>query len=189
MPRLFVAVDLPERQRRELAWLGARARAALALPDARWTSPNQMHVTLRFIGSVDGERAAALGSALARVSVSRFALSLSGVGVFPPIGARHPPKVLWAGVDPIQGIRACKAAVDDVLGPDLEERERGFTPHVTLARLGGSGDRPARGLVEFLSEHRGLSSPRWQVDSFALYERATLSTGAVHRVIRTYPLG
>ncbi len=79
MPRLFVAVDLPEEALLLLdPLLGA-------FPGARWANREQMHVTLRFLGSVAPDQVAELQQRLAGVATPEaFALSLNGVGVFPP---------------------------------------------------------------------------------------------------------
>ena len=65
------------------------------VPGARWQVREQLHLTLRFIGDVDGRDAAAVDDALSGLSAPGFAMRLKGVGEF---GAKH-PAALWAGVE------------------------------------------------------------------------------------------
>jgi 2'-5' RNA ligase len=193
MPRLFLAIDLPPHARSALAALGAE------LPGIRWVAAAQLHVTLRFLGEVPAEAAVTAAVALEGVAAAPFPVALAGVGVFPPRPGRQPPRVLWAGIAPAAPAVALKAAIDGVLGPDLEAGARAFTPHVTLARLKGNPGAGKEGtihtprhlsaaLVSFLDRHRPLSSASWTVEAFHLYESRTLPEGAVYTRLRTYPL-
>lgn len=89
MPRLFVAIDLPERIKDDLT------ATYIALPGARWTGQAQLHLTLRFIGEVPGDKAEGIASTLRQVNGPAFSLRLSTVGYFPP---RRDPRILWAGL-------------------------------------------------------------------------------------------
>ena len=185
MPRLFVAVDLAETQRAQLAALIDEATRVTPISGARWATGAQLHVTVRFLGSVAEDGVAQVRAALAQVRADSFALALAGVGAFPEPPARKPARVLWVGLQPVQPLRALKAAVDAVLGPDAESAERGYTPHVTLARAPGMApsERDA-----FLARHAALASAPAAVARFCLYESKTLPTGAVYQVIEAYPL-
>ena len=127
MPRLFVAIDLPAQLKIALTGFSRE------LPAARWVSPAELHLTLRFIGEVDHERLSAIRSALSGISFAAFSLALRGVGHFPP-GRR--PRVLWVGMDPSQSLMLLQqelelALIEAGVTPD----ERRFSPHITLARL------------------------------------------------------
>ncbi len=177
MLRLFVALDPPDSARLSLV------RLCNGVPGAKWVPPDQLHLTLRFIGEVDNGTFADIADALAAVSVAPFSLRLSGVGHFPPRGA---PKVLWAGVD--DGVPAARLH-DEIetrlrrlgLAPD----SRKFAPHVTLARL-----RHARlGKVrDFLSQHALFASEAFALSTFHLYSSQLGAAGAVHRIEASYPL-
>ena len=88
--RLFAAITLPDDINDELELF------ASGLPGARWSPAERRHLTVRFIGEVDGLVYQDVVSALDGVQVPSFELSLRGVGHFPPRGA---PKSLWAGVE------------------------------------------------------------------------------------------
>lgn len=177
--RLFIAVDVSEEPRRALVGLCHGPTAA------RWTRPEQLHLTLRFLGATPEESLPDLRDRLARVRAARFTLSARGVGVFPPPPARRPAQVLWAGVAPEAPLAALKHAIDAELGPDAEADARGFHPHVTLARF---RTRPGPDLAAYLAAHAAFATPPFPVDAFHLYRSTLGPDGALHEVIATYPL-
>ncbi|MBI3493695.1 MAG: RNA 2',3'-cyclic phosphodiesterase, partial [Acidobacteria bacterium] len=96
--RLFVAVDLTDEARRAVAAEQKRLVAGLgaAADSIRWVQPDQMHLTLVFLGEVDDARVPAVVEMCHRPLDTRpFELEFAGIGVFPPRGA---PRALWIGV-------------------------------------------------------------------------------------------
>ena len=175
--RLFVALDLPEAAKEELTALQG------GLPDARWTPPEQLHLTLCFIGETDGTLFLDIRDALAEIAAPAFDLRLKGLGFFPP---RQTPRVLWAGVvDNPQLIRLQKQVATCLrhAGADLERRR--FSPHITLARLGeGAQTR----LQRYLGAHALFSGSPFAVDHFTLYSSILGRNGATHIPEAEYPL-
>lgn len=176
--RLFVAL-YPSASARD-------ALAALAEPrrDFRWTPPEQIHLTLRFIGDVSAQEAERAEAALTRVRVAPFILEPSAVGVFPPRGQ---PTVVWAGLGSGHPhLHQLRQQVDDALlaaGVPLELPP--FHPHLTLARA----SHAARGsIAEFVKRHRAFAGPAWRVREFMLVASELRSAGSVHRPQRIYPL-
>jgi RNA 2',3'-cyclic 3'-phosphodiesterase len=185
VPRLFLALDPDERARAALACLTPD------LPGARGVTPAQIHLTLRFLGGVPDADVPRLRRALAAAAAPAFELRAAGVGVFPPRpSARKPPKVLWAGVAPVAPVVTLKQAIDgalaDLLGPDAETAERGYAPHITLARFKSP---PGPALADYLQRHAELRSPTFCVDRFHLYESRTLPAGPEYTVLESYGLG
>src|SRR6476619_3088161 len=90
MYRLFVSIELPEDVKASLARIGHD------VPGGRWLEPDEMHLTVRFIGEVDGVVFDDVLAALEEVRLQPFTLGLRGVGHFPPRGE---PRVLWAGLE------------------------------------------------------------------------------------------
>lgn len=127
MPRLFIALPMPEEVAIDLE------RLSTGLPGARWSEPDDYHLTLRFVGEVDHQSFWELGQALAAVRVPPFELALKGLGLFPPRGEPH---TLWVGVEDPEVLAPLKRRVDRVareLG--LPDERRNFHPHVTIARF------------------------------------------------------
>jgi 2'-5' RNA ligase len=175
--RLFLALDLP-------AAVVAEAQAiCTGLPAARWSNLAQLHLTLRFLGEVGDEAVAGLRAQLAAVKHPPFQLSLRGVGVFPP--RRRPARVLWAGLTPEEPAIQLKAGIDRALGPDAESAERGFSPHLTLARF---RDDPGPALERWLAAHARFASATWRAETFHLYRSTLGSNGATHEIVQSYAL-
>src|SRR5690606_24265852 len=126
MPRLFTALEIPREAALSLSLLRG------GLPGARWLNVENYHLTLRFIGDIDGPTADELISAFDRIDRSSFSLSLAGPGPFGPKRLQS----MWAGVSRSAELKALQAEIERIcqrhgLPPD----PRRFFPHVTLARL------------------------------------------------------
>jgi hypothetical protein len=90
MYRLFVALDFPEQVRLELG------RLCFGLKGAKWMTEDQLHLTVRFIGEVDGAVFRDIKEALQTVTAEPFDLELRGIGFFPP---KRNPEILWVGTE------------------------------------------------------------------------------------------
>ena len=177
MPRLFVAIDLPE------AVVGELARFCCGMPGARWVAPEQLHLTLRFVGEVDGGLFREIREALNAVDGGAFDLRVKGFGYFPP---RKAPRVLWAGVEPAEGVTALRSRIEKaVVRLGLEPEPRKFSPHITLARLDGT---PVGKVTQFLAGNSLYSSPTFTVSEFHLYSSVLTAKGAIHTIEASYPL-
>jgi 2'-5' RNA ligase len=110
-----------------------------------WGAAERLHLTVRFIGEVDETQAAAIAAALeAPLVVSCFELGVEGAGAFPTRGT---PRVLWVGISRgLEEMKALEAEVSVRLATcGLAPEDRGYHPHLTLARVReGSRLSPAR---------------------------------------------
>src|SRR5215468_9672246 len=129
--RLFVAVEISAEIRERITEFVDQIRPRLA--PARWSHPEGLHITLKFLGNVADQRRAPIEDALARIKASPFHLSLRNIGVFPNPKS---PRVLWVGIDSGPELPELAGRTDDALAPlGIEREKRAFTPHVTLARF------------------------------------------------------
>lgn len=177
MLRLFVALDLPDTVK------GSLMQLCFGVPGARWRRIDQLHLTLRFIGEVDGAMARDIVDALGRVDGPSFTLSLRGIGHF---GDRKRPRVLWAGVDGSPELKRLQGKVARALQEvGLEDEHRKFHPHVTLARLQGARMADITGFESMCGGYAALSVP---VDSFVLYSSYLSGEGAIYTPEAVYPL-
>ncbi len=175
--RLFVAIDPPPLIRDQVTGL------CCGLPDARWTPPEQLHLTLCFIGEVDGSTFLDIREALAEIKVAPFSLRLQGVGFFPPRGE---PRVVWAGIEKSEPLMVLQRKITTRLfqmGMELENRK--YSPHLTLARLHQAS--PSR-IGKYLQEHNLFVSPEFEVRQFVLYSSVLGRKGASHTVEQEYGL-
>jgi 2'-5' RNA ligase len=177
MLRLFLAVDLPDPVRLEVAALCTQVN------HARWVKPHQLHITLRFMGQTPEEALANVRDQLGRVQVPAFNLALQGTGIFPGSASSKRARVLWLGLEPVEPLTHLKQAIDACLGLDLERAS--FSPHLTLARF---TEKPDPTLTQFLAQHHDYRSAYWPVACFHLYRSTLHSSGSVHEVVATYAL-
>ena len=178
MIRLFVALALPEDVRFRLEMLQG------GIPGARWQSAAQMHLTLRFIGEVDGPAFREVMDALAGIEAEGFTLALEGVGHFPQRGRA---RILWAGVAPNPALMRLQARTEAVIaGLGHAPDGRNYAPHVTLARF--ASRVPRHRLQEFVSYHGPFSSGPFPVRSFELFSSHLGAGGAHYEVEARYPL-
>jgi 2'-5' RNA ligase len=177
MIRLFVAVDLPEAVRQRLALVRA------PLPDARWIPPENMHLTLRFIGEVPPPLATEIDTLLGRIEAPPFELRLGRLGTF---GSRGRVRILWAGIDGGEALAHLQAKIERAcMRAGLPPDPRKFHPHVTLARCKDVREALAS---EFIGTHDGFDVPAIPVDRFVLYSSHTGRAGAIYSQEAVYPL-
>ena len=152
------------------------------IPGARWIDPEIYHMTLRFIGDVEGHVADEIANALDRVRRPAFSLTLSGVGAF---GSRKPHSV-YAGAIASPDLNALQGEIDRIcqrLGIAADARK--FTPHVTLARLRNSS--PAE-VAKYLSGRGNFSTAPFRVGRFVLMSSRDSVGGGPYVIEETWPL-
>jgi 2'-5' RNA ligase len=176
MHRLFVAIRPPEEIRDLLI------DAMDDSPDFKWQDEDQLHLTLRFVGEVERPVAEDLAAALGTIHAPAFELRLAGVGRF----EQRNSGALWAAVAPKAPLAALAAKVERAcIAAGLDPERRAFHPHVTIARWKG---RRTREIADFLDRRRGLVSPPFAVDQFALVESRLSRHGAHYEEVARYPL-
>ncbi len=177
MPRLFVAIDTPANVAQGLL------RTLPAQRGIRATPATQLHLTLRFLGEQDDATTARIVQVLRSVEMEAMSLQVHGVGRF----RGRQGAILWAGLTESPPL----LALADTLGKVLEREgiapeHRRFWPHLTLARC--RPGVPESVLREWIESRRTLTSPKWQVDRFALLESFLHAEGAKHVVREFYML-
>jgi 2'-5' RNA ligase len=155
--RLFIGVELDEAVKAAAADAAARLRRRLtrAVPalQARWVPPENLHITLWFIGEVADPQVEELTGALQRApfDVRPFQLTAEGWGAFPPSGA---PRVLWIGVT--EGAWQMTAIYSELtarLAPlGYEPEKRRYSAHLTMARVKEPGRGTTAAVRKILSE-------------------------------------
>lgn len=178
MERLFVALTLPPAVRDSFLPL------VESLPGVAWTKPEQLHVTLRFLGDVPLATSEALIERLSTIHVASFILPIETVGTFPP---NRPPRVMWVGTGTHPRLFQLRQRLDDaLLATGLTVDLRTFHPHVTVARC---TDQSAPAVAHWVHVHREFTAPPFRVDGFDLYASDLRPSGAVHTLKHRFPLG
>lgn len=168
--RLFVAIDIPGAIAKTLGDLDPNLRGV------RWLPPEQMHLTLSFLGDVPEGSEAHLRENLNAIRFSAFFLPLVGIGAFPSKGR---PNVIWIGVGAGHPhlFQLHKRVQDAALAAGLEPDLRPWHPHVTLARC---RDVSRESISRFLKTNVDLDAGMIRVESFALYSSELNSEGSIH---------
>jgi RNA 2',3'-cyclic 3'-phosphodiesterase len=175
MPRLFTALEIPASLRTRLSLMRA------PLHGARWVEAENMHITLRFAGDIDGRTADDFADHLAAISAAPFPASIVGAGAF---GGRD-PRVLWAGVEPSPQLEALYRANERAArAAGLEADPRAFKPHVTLARMRGVRQRV---VAQFLGEFGDLHMEPFTITRFVLLSARPGSGGPPYGIEAAYP--
>lgn len=176
--RLFVGLSLPPMLAQQLALLGG------GIEGARWEAPEKLHLTLRYLGSVDGGERAQLDECLRSVRADPFSLTVRGCGHFPPRGE---PRSLWLGLADSPALAHLHDQLEAALREaGFEPDARGFVPHITLARLKRS---PSKKVAAWLGMHALWNAPPFDVDAFTLYSSILSPAGSKYTPQTVYPLG
>ena len=175
--RLFVGIFLPEDIRSRLEGLSG------GLSGARWVKPENLHLSLRFIGDVPGGDEHDIDQALQTVDASPFELTFSGLGCFDRRGRVH---AVWAGIDKSDALMRLQGKVAAALvRSGIEPEHRKFKPHVTLARMkNGAADK----VSQYLETHNGFTAGPFPVGDFTLFRSHLGHGGAHYEALADYPL-
>jgi 2'-5' RNA ligase len=179
--RLFVALEIPSAVRESLAALLKSLRAVS--PQTHWVRPENLHVTLKFIGEVPEAKFAALGGALVTaLSDQPVTLAFRGLGFFP--NEKH-PRVFWAGIEASPNLKTLAADIEKAaerLGVPREQRP--FSPHLTLARFGPPG-LPEK-LRSAIQQNAGREFGMLRTSQFHLIESKLKSSGAEYTTLERF---
>ena len=175
--RLFLAIEMPAEVKEILSTL----RQDIA--GVRWVPPEQLHLTLLFLGELAPENLDRLCNALATIAIAPFTLTFDRTGCFPRPAA---PRILWAGIKPHPALSRLvllsrEAAADCGVLVD----EKPFSPHITLARSKQPAPSQATDFSGRPIIDKKLSMP---VDRFILYQSTLTQQGAIHEAIRAFRL-
>lgn len=180
--RAFIAIDLSEHIHSGLGQKQAAFRAAC--PEARWTRPEGVHLTLKFLGAISDAQVKQVTDALASLGrFDTFSIGVKGFGFFPD--ARR-PRVFWVGLEAPPNLAQLAARIEAAMEPFGIPREtRPFAPHLTLARF--KVPRPQPALHELLNRDPNLDLGRFEVSEFFLFESKLSPQGAEYRKVERFP--
>lgn len=177
MIRLFVGLSVPEDVSERIAMM------AQPLPGARWVEPENLHITLRFIGEVSEHDAEEVHHQLARVVAPAFDIEAAGLETF---GQGRKAHALYLRIALTESLALLQGRVESAVVKAGQPREgRKFKPHITLARLKGPDELR---LQSFIINNNLFRSDAFPVESFVLYESRLGHSGATYSFLEEYPL-
>jgi 2'-5' RNA ligase len=183
--RAFIAIPLAGEARRAVASL--QRDLGVAGADVRWTAPDALHVTLKFLGDIDDAGCAGARALLERVAARTpgFTMRLQGAGAFPEAG---PPRIVWAGIadgrDEVAGLADAIEREGRLIGWPAEARR--FRAHVTIGRVKTA--RAVGALRRQLDSSEWAGSAAWPVAGVVLYESRLGAERARYTPVATVPL-
>lgn len=184
--RVFCAIDLPPDLKQKLANHVDQLKRTTGVKSG-WTSPENIHLTIKFLGNIPLSDVAKLSQAASRAvkSVRSFNLSAEHCGAFPTHG---PPRVLWIGITDSSGeLGRLHTRLDEECAvAGLPKETRAFHPHLTLARLRNPANARALGAA-----HRALDFPSGEFEvTELLVVRSELGPGgSKYTTVSTHLLG
>ena len=185
--RLFVALEIPSDVREKLAALIRDLRNVEPQSSrhrARWVKPENLHVTLKFIGEVPPEKVDAIRTTLSDVRSSQpVELRFRGLGFFP---SEKRPRVFWAGMEASPNLAPLAAEIEaglEKLGIPREKRE--YTPHLTLARLDPPGISDE--LRCAVQQNAARDFGAFRTREFHLIQSKLKPSGAEYTSLQTFP--
>ena len=177
--RTFIAIEIPSEVKSALAALQDDLRRAGA--DVSWTRPENIHLTLRFLGEVDEKRVGEVEKVCvtSAAKFQPFTLRLNDTGVFP--NARQ-PRILWAGLaGEIEKAVEMRERLNDGLALiGFEREEKDFRPHLTIGRV--KSNRKIRELLS-LADARRVPASSFLVTEIVLMKSELHPAGARYTAI------
>ena len=183
--RTFIAIEIPTEIQAKLSDL--QADLAKFIQRASWVKKGNIHLTLKFLGDVSTHRIESISSVLQQIAAAHapFEMNFSGAGAFPNV---RRPRVIWVGMT--DGADHAAQLAEDIenslqqLG--FAREKRGFTPHLTLARI----RRPTNlgAVSNKFSQYTALDIPSLQVAQFALIHSQLHPRGAIYTPLEKFVL-
>jgi RNA 2',3'-cyclic 3'-phosphodiesterase len=187
--RLFVAVPVPDTVKDKLREVQRELQMLLHQASVGWTPPEQIHLTLRFFGSVRTEDLSQLQTALTNTCAESRALKLEshGLGAFPP---KRAPRVVWAGVwDHSDQLARLHKSIETATAHFGEKPEsRDFSAHLALGRIKEIRRDEEGTLREFIANHANRLFGEWPVTEIHLLQSQLGPSGARHSIVSNYSL-
>jgi RNA 2',3'-cyclic 3'-phosphodiesterase len=168
--RLFIAIDIPLELQ---SALGKVQRENRSLP-LRFVKPEDIHLTLKFLGDVPDERLEGIRQALSTVLFEPFTIATAGFGTF--------AHALWLGVEPSEQLLHLQHDIERACLPFAPKDQKKFKAHLTLARFADAHLEHA--LRERFREE--MLDCSWSVVSFVLYESRLTPEGPVYTLLQAF---
>ena len=184
--RTFIALELPpalisllHKVQQDLKRMKIRAR---------WVRPENIHITLNFLGDINPGDVDKIDAAMAAAAIEfpPVTLTVRGIGVFPGIKR---PRVIWVGLGgDIRSLLSLQSRLEQELaGAGFPKDKRSFKAHLTLGRIKQSAG-PAV-IRQMISEYATLSSDEFSCNQVILFKSDLKPSGAVYSKLKQTRIG
>ncbi len=182
--RTFIAIELPGPIQEEISRVTGELRSYF--PGVRWSNPENIHLTLRFLGEIDPAQLDLLKKAVdeAASQVSGIRLNVENIGFF---GSKSNPRVIWLGLNDSSELSALAGKVEKAVEEaGFGKADKPFRPHLTLARVRRKLDRPPD--WEAIYKTLPASWPHWPVSEMLVIKSTLTSSGPIYETLARCPL-
>ncbi len=186
--RAFIAAPVSPEIRKGLHSVMQRLRNTFRMAPIKWVTPDQFHLTFRFLGNVPDESAAEIASRV-RAVCGRFRpidAFVSGLGCFPSV---KEPRVIWVGMNGGPGLldlqRAIAAGTSDLGDRPTHEA---FHPHLTLGRVRDVSTSERWEIGEAIQHLHADNVGDWRIDRVVLLKSELASAGSHYTTLAEIPL-
>jgi RNA 2',3'-cyclic 3'-phosphodiesterase len=184
--RSFLAFELPPEIKDQVRRISEELKKSKL--DVRWVKPENIHLTIVFLGDVHEGDVSAIGREVEKVcsGFHPFDFRLKGLGVFPD---RRRPRIFWVGFDgELERVASFKDTLcERLISFNIKEEKRQFKPHLTLGRFRNPGRADAK-LDEILAKHEGFSSPAFNVKELILFKSDLKPQGPIYAKLEAWEL-
>ena len=179
--RLFVALSIPSEVRENIASLIYTLRRADSKP--RWVNPENLHITLKFIGEVAEQSVSSICDALPTIRAAQpLTLEFRNVGFFP--NSRR-PSVAWIGIEAPPALASLASEINRLLKAlGIQPETKPLVPHLTIARF--KENRLSSALQAEIEKWRDHSFGHFTTTEIHLIESRLKSSGAEYTTLRSF---
>jgi 2'-5' RNA ligase len=181
--RTFIAIDITAAIRESIRALLVELKQTEKR--IRWSRPESLHITLKFLGEVPPKKIADLKACLTAIRTpAPFSISVQGSGFFP--GERS-PRVVWVGVDGGKELVTLASLIEQALEPmGIPREKRPYSAHLTLGRIDGAANINA--VRELLRQKEPLSLGSFEANEYFLYESTPACGGSVYTKLARFEM-
>ncbi len=185
--RMFIAVDIDDEVLREkIARIIESLKGVGA--DIKPVEPENLHITLRFLGntplSMLDELEEAIKKSIEESGAQEHEIAIKGVGAFPVINR---PRVIWLGVEGAETLSSIATRLESkVRKLGFAPERKGFTPHITLARVRSS--RNIQSLVKWIQSMQDIEVGVFRVKSIRIKQSILRPSGPIYKTLREVKL-
>lgn len=190
MLRAFIAVEIPADLRARIAQATASLRQSVGARAVRWVAPENIHLTLKFLGDVSPENLTRLEQVIRHEAGNHapFDLTLRGLGCFP--NPRR-PRVLWVGLEAPPALEKLQRNLNlSTARLGYTDEDRPFAPHLTLGRVNPQADAHSLATLRAaLEDTHTQPAQTAHIAEICLFQSDLRPTGAVYTPLMRAPLG
>jgi 2'-5' RNA ligase len=181
--RCFIAVGIPESIKKGIGVLIDILKKHEV--DVKWIIPENLHLTLKFLGGTPDDLISGIGKSLSAVvsSYAPFYIKIYSTGVFP---SKKYPRVIWVGMEDSEVLRKLHGDIEDEMsGLGYKKEGKDFRPHLTIGRV-----RSQKGMMNIINEIENFKDKDFgtiTVDSIKLMKSELKPKGAEYTCLQDFP--